>query len=579
MNIYKKIIAYAPKKAYLATLSIILSLLSTITLMVPFWYLWKFLYAIIVAKDNSGALTYAFIITGLFIANMVLYFSALICSHILAFNLESNLRKIATNHLLNASFSFFDTHPSGTVRKIIDDNASLTHVTVAHLIPDLVNSIATPILLFTLTFMVDIKLGILLLIVTLISFVLVKIMYGEKQFMAIYMKTLDELNAHTVEYVRGMQVFKIFRTTVNSYKSFYELIKRYADMVLRYSMSCRRGYVFFQILLNSFIVFTIPFAIVFINHGADSNLILTKVIFFAAIATLLFLAFMRIMWVGQHQFQASSVITNLEEIFKEMEVKKLVHGTETKFDNYNITFKNVTFKYDSAPVLSKFNLNFEQGKFYAITGPSGGGKSTIAKLLSGFYSVDDGEILIGDKNINCYTQEAITNNISFLFQNTKLFPISIYENVKLAKPTATKEEILKALYDAQCDDILEKFPDKENTIIGAKGVYLSGGEVQRIAIARIILKDSKIVVLDEASASADPENEYQIQKAFTNLMKNKTVIMIAHRLSTITNCDEILVIAQGKVVERGSHETLLKKGGHYFKLQELYTKAHEWRIA
>jgi hypothetical protein len=284
------------------------------------------------------------------------------------------------------------------------------------------------------------------------------------------------------------------------------------------------------------------------------------------------------MYLGMHQYMASQAVDKLETLFGEMEENGIKYGTDTYFKDYNIEFKNVSFKYDDKFILENLSFKLNENKTYALVGSSGGGKSTIAKLISGFYKIDEGEILIGDKNITNYSRESLMNNISFVFQNSKLFKTTIFENVKIGNENASYEEVMKALKMARCDDILDKFKTRENTIIGSKGVYLSGGEIQRIAIARAILKDAKIIILDEASAASDPENEHEIQLAFSNLIKEKTVIIIAHRLSSIKNVDEILVVDKGQIVERGTDTELLKNNGRYKFLQDLFSQANEWRI-
>ena len=396
--------------------------------------------------------------------------------------------------------------------------------------------------------------------------------------MKIYKASLDRMNAEAVEYVRGMQVIKIFRSTVQSFKNFYDSIMTYSKYSIDYVYSCRTPYVIFQVIFNIIIALSVPFAIIYINKGAPVQEILVRVIFFAAFGGLMFSALMRVMYVGMYQMQAQMVVDKFEEIFESMKKDKPEHGTRETFDNFDIEFKNVSFKYAEDYVLKDVSFNLSQHKTYALVGSSGGGKSTIAKLISGFYKINEGTILIGGHGISEYSEKALLSNIAFVFQNAKLFKTSIFENVHIGNPAASRDEVMKALEEAQCGDILNKFPERENTVIGSKGVHLSGGEMQRIAIARAILKNANIIILDEASAAADPENEYEIQQAFSNLMKNKTVIMIAHRLSSIRNVDEILVIDGGSVAERGSDAELMQKGGKYCRLQEMYSKANEWRV-
>jgi len=578
MGIYKKLFKYVPEKKYLAYISMFLASLGTIVAVGAYYVLWNFLYALLVEQNVSNAKLTAIIIVSFLVCNILFTFFATWASHILAFRLETNLRKTAINHLMEASFSFFDTNASGKIRKIIDDNAAETHTIVAHLIPDNTNAMLMPILLFVIMFLVDWQLGALLLIITAIATLQVKFMMGERTFMETYMKALERMNSEAVEYVRGIQVVKIFRGTIQSFKAFYNSVVSYSKDVLAYTISCRIPWVSFQVLMNICIVFTIPFAIIYLNYGANVNLIVAKTIFFACFAGLLLTSFMKVMYVGMYNQQAKQVVTKLEDLFIEMEKNKLEHGKEEKIENFNIEFKDVSFGYGDENILKNVSFTLPEKKTYALVGSSGGGKSTIAKLISGFYKVKEGEILIGGKNITAYSKGALMKNIAFVFQNAKLFKTSIFENVKMGNPEATDDEVMQALKAAQCEPILSRFKEREKTLIGSKGVHLSGGEVQRIAIARAILKNAPIIILDEASAATDPENEYEIQQAFSALMKDKTVIMIAHRLSSIKNVDEILVIENGKVIERGSDEALQKLAGKYKTLQDLFSKANTWRI-
>lgn len=578
MGIYKRLFGYAPEKIGYAYLSVFLSILSAFLTIAPFWYLWKFLEELIINRDLAGSRSYAVLIVILMLAYGVTYFFAVAATHLVAFRLETNLRKAGIDHLMKASFAFFDLNPSGKVRKIIDDNAAETHMIVAHLIPDLVLAILTPIIMIITTFFVDIKLGILLGIMVIVAIIQVKGMTGNQEFMKGYMEALERMNSEAVEYVRGMQVLKIFRTTIYSFKSFYDSIIRYSKFALDYSNSCRRPFVTFQVLLNLFVCVTIPVGILLLGRGMSWEELLAKVIFFACFAGTMFTCIMRIMYVGMYQFQAAQAVNKLEGLFEEMSKGALSYGTEERFDDFSIEFKNVSFAYEEEEVLRNVSFKLDGNRTYALVGSSGGGKSTIAKLTSGFYKVDQGEILIGGKNIENYSEQALMKNIAFVFQNTKLFKMSIYDNVKLGDPSAEDESILRALELAQCNEILDKFKDREHTMIGSKGVHLSGGETQRIAIARAILKDANIIILDEASAAADPENEYELQQAFSNLMKGKTVLMIAHRLSSIRNVDEILVVDHGDIVERGSDAELMASGGRYKKLQDMFSRANDWRV-
>lgn len=578
MDIYKKLFKYVPDKKYLIYSGIFMSMISSALSILPYWFLYKFLNEFILLKNFEKAQYYAFIIFIIMVLQSLIYYFAAWLTHLFAFRLESNLRKKGIEHLMNASFYFFDVNQSGRIRKIIDDNATDTHMIVAHLIPDITLALITPILLFVIMFSVDIYLGIATVILTILSAIFTVLMYGDIKFMDKYNKSLERVNSESVEYVRGMQVLKIFKASIFSFKSFYDSIIDYSKSAYEYSKSCKNPFVIFQIILLGAGAYIIPFAIM-ISKGTQNNLeVMIKLIFFTCFIGTLFSCYMRIMYLGMHQYMASQAVDKLETLFGEMEENGIKYGTDTYFKDYNIEFKNVSFKYDDKFILENLSFKLNENKTYALVGSSGGGKSTIAKLISGFYKIDEGEILIGDKNITNYSRESLMNNISFVFQNSKLFKTTIFENVKIGNENASYEEVMKALKMARCDDILDKFKTRENTIIGSKGVYLSGGEIQRIAIARAILKDAKIIILDEASAASDPENEHEIQLAFSNLIKEKTVIIIAHRLSSIKNVDEILVVDKGQIVERGTDTELLKNNGRYKFLQDLFSQANEWRI-
>lgn len=499
-SLYKKLFHYVPDKRILAYFSMALSAAAVCSYMGAYWFLWQSIVSILVIPVYEKAMYDAIIVVILMILRGILNIASATCSHYLGFRLETNLRKNGLHKLLDASSSFFDHNSSGEIRKIIDDNAAETHKTVAHLIPDNVTAVMTPVLMFVLMFAIDYRLGILLILTTVIGVLQYRKMSGGTEFLSGYSAALQKMSAATVEYVRGMQIIKIFGVTVQYYKTL-------------------------------------------INFGAQNTL------------------------------------NQLDELTTSMDQAKLPHGNEETFQDFNIEFRHVDFKYDDNFVLKDFSLTLHQNKTYALIGSSGGGKSTIAKLISGFYPVDGGEILIGGKNIQSYSEKALIQNIAFVFQRSQLLKTSIYENVRIGNPQATRQQIMDALDAANCTSILDKFPQREMTVIGAKGVYLSGGEVQRIAIARAILKNANIVIMDEASAAADPENEYELQQAFQKLMRGKTVIMIAHRLSSIQNVDQILFVQNGKVVEQGTHNELMACNGRYKDFQDVYCKANQWRLA
>lgn len=580
MKLYKKLFSYIPERKLHGIFACLLTTVGIVLEFYAYYLIWILLKNVFSGGVLSEERSLAIKILFLFIAYGLLYFMGLWMSHLAGFRLETRLRERGIRHLLRASNTFFDLHNSGEVRKIIDNNVEQTHMIVAHLIPDQTAAFLTPILMIILTFVLDLYLGIFFIVIVLISLVLVKNMMGNQSFMKKYMDMLDEMNAGAVEYVRAMPVVKIFNAPLIGFKKLYDSILIYKEMVYKYSMSCRVPFVLFQWLLNIFIITPIFFGIFMVNRGADPGLWAAKILFFTLFMGIFYSNTMKIMYVSMYIFQANSAVDNLENLFKEMKEKEIEFGSQREFLNKNIEFKNVDFSYDGEnKILDNFSLSLEEDKVYALVGSSGSGKSTIAKLISGLYPVDSGEILIGDKNISSYDKESLMKNIGIVFQNPQLFQgISIFENVKLAKSDASDEEVLRALKIARCDEFIDKFKDAYDVVIGAEGVNLSGGEKQRVSIARIFLKDPKIIIMDEASAAADPENEYELQIAFKELIKNRTTIMIAHRLTSIRGVDEILLIEDGKLIERGSHDILYKEDSKYKKFVEMYNSANEWRV-
>ena len=573
--IYKKLKQYAPERLAFAYIGVLLALIAAALSIASYYYLYGFLQKSIVEADVAGAVPLAWRIVTFLMANTIVYFLAVWTTHALAFRLETNLKKQGIRHLMDASFSFFDRNESGRIRKIIDDNTAQTHSSVAHLIPDLTTAVFMPLLGIPLAFYVDWRMGVLFTLSFLVGVLFIRNMMGDQDFMSQYMAASDKMNSGAVEYVRGIHVLKIFKTSVQSLGAFYRSVTDYADLAFKYSMSCRSWYVLFQVVFNAIFLLTL-----FFNYlgDAEPRACLARFLFYALFNGVLYLALNKVMYVGMYTFQATACIQKIEALFVEMEEKKLSAGRREVMDDYTIEFRGVRFGYAEKKIVEDLSLTLEEGKTYALVGASGSGKSTLAKLISGFYRLDGGQILIGGHDIGDYTERALSRNIANVFQDAKLFKKSIYENVRLGRPDADRAEVMEALRLAQCGEILDKLEAREHTVIGARGVHLSGGEVQRIAIARAILKNAKIVILDEAGAAADPENEYELQKAFANLMKGKTVIMIAHRLSTIQGVDEILVIDDGKVIERGSHAALMAGASVYQKLQNEFKQANEWRV-
>ncbi|MGI6463347.1 MAG: ABC transporter ATP-binding protein [Candidatus Scatomorpha sp.] len=580
VSVYKKLISYAKEKKQLLFITIVFSVLAAVFQVSAFYYLFKLLENLILLSDVSGAKRAALIIAGSLACGGILYFLSLIVSHLFAFRLETNLRKFGIDGLTNASFKFFDVNSSGRIRKLIDDNAAQTHMAVAHLIPDNTGAMITPILVLILGFFISVRVGVVLLVLTLVSLVLLKLMMGEAQFMKRYQESLENLSSETVEYIRGMQVVKIFGVDVRSFKALNTAIKEYAQNALNYSLSCKTPYVIFQAMFFAIVAILLPLILLFVDLRGNLPLLSLELIMVFFLSGVLFTYIMKIMYLSMYIFQAQDAVSKLENLYDEMQEDLLEFGERAEFKNYNIEFSNVSFGYKKDNlILENLSFKLEENKSYALVGASGSGKTTIAKLISGFYKVDSGEIKIGGENISSYSKEALIDKVAFVFQDSKLFKTTIYENVALANKDASREEVFEAMRLAGVDGIVSKFKDRENTMIGSKGVYLSGGEKQRIAIARAILKDAKIVIFDEASAAIDPDNEHELQKAFSNLMKEKTVIMIAHRLTSIKNVDEILVMEEGKIIERGSDKELMEQDSVYKHFQETYKIANDWRVA
>ncbi|WP_206282024.1 ABC transporter ATP-binding protein [Streptococcus sp. KCJ4932] len=578
MKVYKKLFSYVPEFKYLAYLAILLAALSTVFTIGAFYDMYLFLNHLIVQNNATNIAHYAKTVVGFMMTGIGIYLISGLLTHIVAFRLETNLRKKGIDALSQSNFAYFDTHTSGYIRKTIDDNAAETHTIVAHLIPDNTTSVMTLLLLVLATFAVNVYLGLALILLAVVALLQIKQMMGDAEFMDAYMKALEKMNSETVEYVRGMQVIKIFKTSVQSFKALYTAIKSYSDYALNYSFSCRTAFIIFQVMFATYATLIVPIYLYFVSKSQQLTL-LPKFIFFYFAVGLLYVTFMRIMYVFMYQYKGSVSAEKIETLYNDMTSQRVALGDEELLENGNIIFDHVSFGYEDQKVIDNLSFELEENKVYAFVGSSGSGKSTIAKLIAGHYRVDSGSIKLGGKPIESYSQDALMRQIAFVFQQSKLFKMSIFDNVKIGNPNASDEEVMKALELASCEEILDKFPEREQTMIGSKGVYLSGGEKQRIAIARAILKDAKIVILDEASASTDVNNEYQIQKAFANLIAHKMVIIIAHRLSSIKGVDDILVIDKGQIIERGNSNELLEKGGKYKAFSDLYALANEWRVS
>ncbi|MDO4666750.1 MAG: ABC transporter ATP-binding protein [Streptococcus sp.] len=576
---YKRLFSYIPEQKMWAYLAIVISSLSSLSLVAALYYIYQFLQKIIFFQDFRSGSFYALIVATLMVTSSITYVLSGLVSHKVAFRLETNLRKKGIDGLMSSNFAFFDDSASGKVRKIIDDNAAETHSIVAHLIPDNAGAITAPLAILILSFLINPIIALILIFLIGISAILIKKLVGDTNLMFHYSEALENLNGATVEYVRGMQVIKLFKTSIQSFKALHQAIQNYSKIALKYAFSCRSAYVWFQVLFASYILVLITF-FVFFFPVEQQKYYLAQFLFLFSVIGLIFSSFMRVMYVSMYWHKAKNVIDKIENLYEEMTSNKVYQGENRELSDSSIEFRDVSFGYEKdLPIIQHLSFSLKPNKVYALVGSSGSGKTTIAKLIAGFYKADSGQVLLGGKPIESYSQEGIMTELAFVFQVSRLFKISIFENVQMGNPKASYEEVMKALELACCQDILDKFPQREQTVIGASGVHLSGGEMQRLAIARAILKDAKIIILDEASASTDVVNEYQIQQAFSNLIENKTVLIIAHRLSSIRGVDEILLIKQGSIIARGSDEALSQESTEYQHLKKLYASANEWRVS
>lgn len=581
MNTLKKLKPYMGNRAKYFTASLFFSALSSLLSLMPYIFIWLIIRTLFDGnRDNAEIINYALYAVITAISGVLIYFMSLSLSHLAAFRAEVQIRKKSMKKILNMPLGFFDFNTSGKIRKIIDENASITHTFLAHQLPDLAGTTVTPIVILASLFIFDWRLGISCLIPIFFAISLMGVMMGKKgrHFMKLYMDSLEDMNSEAVEYVRGIPVVKVFQQSVYSFKNFHESIRKYKNYVADYTRMWENPMSAYIVIINSFVFFLVPIGIILINYSDNYSSLILNIIFYVLITPLLGRCIMRSMYLNQAIWQADEAVKRIENLsdFKILKKPEVIKSTSRS----NIEFKNVVFKYPEALENAVDNISFgvEEGQTFALVGPSGSGKSTIAKLLPRFWDIENGEIKVGGVNIKDYDSKTLMDKISFVFQNTRLFKSSILENIRYGNPSASIEEVNKAVDLAQCREIIDKLPKGLDTVIGSDGVYLSGGEQQRIALARAILKDAPIVVLDEATAFADPENEYLIQKALHKLTIGKTVLMIAHRLASVTDVDSILVIDKGKIVEKGKHEELLEQDGIYKAMWTEYNEAVHWQI-
>ena len=578
-----RILSYAGGHKNLTLLGCILSALSAVLGLIPYVCVW--LAARNVLEDwpglegTSDLARWGWTAVWTAIGSIVLYFAALMSTHIAAFRTARNIRRTAMAHVLKLPLGFFTGNQSGRLRKLIDDNAGLTEDLLAHKLPDLAGTIVTPIAAIGMLFLFDWRMGLLCLLTMVLALLSMCLMMGGKNagFFHRYQKEIERMSGEAVEYVRGIPVVKMFQQTVYSFKAFYAAIRDYSDLASQYAMSCRVGQTCFLTFINGAFALLIPAALL-LASVQDVRTVLANFIFYALFAPACGQMINRIMYMSEAVMEADEAVGRLEEILSQKPMAE--PGTGKHPADAAVSFDHVTFTYPGADrrALDDVSFTVRPGQAAALVGPSGGGKTTAASLIPRFWDTDSGTVSIGGVNVREMETEDLMKQVAFVFQDTRLFKESLLENIRAARPDASREEVLAAAHAARCDDILEKLPQGLDTVVGTKGIYLSGGEQQRIALARAILKDAPIVVLDEATAFADPENEHQIQKAFEALTKNKTVLMIAHRLSTVQGADTIIVLNDGKIAEKGTHESLLALHGVYTAMWEDYQRSARWKV-
>ena len=571
------------KRKVLLPAAMLLSALSALAGMLPYILIWLIVRELLEHGEitsSGNVVTYAWWAAGMAVASIVLYFAALMSSHLAAFRVESNLRKEAMRQIVRMPLGFFDINTSGRIRKIIDDNAGVTHSFLAHQLPDLAATFLVPLVAAILIFVFDWILGLACIVPVIIAMLVMGFMMNAegRQFMKSYMTSLEEMNTEAVEYVRGIPVVKVFQQTIYSFKNFHRCIMNYNKMVFGYTRMWEKPMSLYTVIINGFVFFLAPLAILLIGYSGNYASVLLNFFLFVLITPVFSQSIMKSMYLNQALGQASEAIGRLENLVAYEHLTVVEHPQPVK--EFSIQFEKVSFSYPGANQKAVEDVSFTiaQGNTVALVGASGGGKTTIARLVPRFWEATEGKVLIGGINVREIAPEELMKYISFVFQNTKLFKTSLLENIKYGNPDATMEEVERAVDMAQCREIINKLPLGLNTKIGTEGTYLSGGEQQRIVLARAILKNAPIIVLDEATAFADPENEHLIQQALKELTKGKTVLMIAHRLSSITDADNILVIDKGKIAEQGTHANLLGKQGIYYHMWNEYQQSVRWTI-
>ena len=583
------LLGYAGSYKGLTFLGLGLSAIAMVLGMLPYICIWLVARDLIaVAPDwteAAGIAKYGWMAFGFAVAGIAVYFAALMCTHLAAFRTASNIRKAGMKHLMKTPLGFFESNASGLLRNRLDGAASETETLLAHNLADIVGTVAMFIAMLVLMFVFDWRMGASCLLAAVVSVVAMATMMGGKNagLMAEYQAAQDVMSKAGTEYVRGIPVVKVFQQTVYSFKAFKQAIEDYSAKAEHYQADvCKVPQSVNLTFTEGAFVFLVPVALLLapaaLSSGSFAGFV-TNFAFYAVFSAIISTALAKIMFAASGMMLASTALGRINEVMSAPTLEITDHPQVPK-DN-SVEFKDVSFTYAGAaiPAIDHVSFKVEPGQTVALVGPSGGGKTTAASLIPRFWDVSSGSVLVGGVDVRDADPHVLMDQVAFVFQNNRLFKTSIMENVRASRPEATREEVQAALTAAQCDDILEKLPDGMNTVIGTEGTYLSGGEQQRVALASAILKDAPIVVLDEATAFADPENEAMIQKAFATLTKDRTVIMIAHRLSTVIGADKIIVLDNGKVAEEGTHTELVQAGGLYARMWNEYNQAVKWRIA
>lgn len=578
-----RLMGYAGNYRYFTYASWVLSAVSALVALVPFVYIWKILRDVLnAAPDYAQAVNiphYGWMAVLFAVLAYLIYIAALMCSHLSAFRVATNLRLEVSEHLATLPLGFTETFGSGKLRKIIHESTGAAETFLAHQLPDKYNAMATPIGLLVLLLVFDWRLGLLSLVPVALGFVIMSAMTGRRMAdkMRQYGNALESMSNEAVEYVRGIPVVKTFGQSVFSFKKFKATIDEYEKWVIAYTKELRMPMMLYTAAINGVFAFLIVGGLLFTRNGVTSEFLL-NLLFYIIITPVISLTLTRIMYMSENELVVADALARVDSVLDAEPVPENDHPRHPK--DASVSLKDVHFSYDSkTDVIKGVSLKIQPGQTVAFVGPSGGGKSTLANLICRFFDVQSGSVRVGEADVRDIPKEELMDTISFVFQNSRLLKGSILDNVRLGRPQATEAEVLAALKAAQCMDIVEKFPEGIHTVIGTKGVYLSGGEQQRIAIARAMLKNAPILLLDEATAFADPDNEAKVQAAFAQLAKGKTVLMIAHRLSTVANADCIYVVQDGQIVESGTKDELCAQNGLFARMWQDYQASVQWKVA